>query len=151
MQALRAATEPHQPLILLATHRLLGELATEAQQFGAASSHLDQSLALADACGALYERALTPARGGRTARGDGHPRGGARTATQPGRLTQREIDVLRLLAAGYSNREIGDALSMSVRTAERHINNIYNKINARGRADATAFALRHDLADPTSP
>jgi DNA-binding NarL/FixJ family response regulator len=74
----------------------------------------------------------------------------ARSTTHPTGLTQREIEVLRLLAAGYSNREIGDALSMSVRTAERHLNNIYVKTNARGRADATAFALRHGLADPRS-
>src|SRR5262249_49677786 len=74
----------------------------------------------------------------------------ARSAVHPTGLTQREIEVLRLLAAGHSNREIGDILSMSVRTAERHINNIYVKINARGRAEATAFALRHGLAEPPS-
>ena len=74
----------------------------------------------------------------------------ARSATHPTGLTQREIEVLRLLATGHSNRAIGDALSMSVRTAERHLNNIYVKTNARGRADATAFALRHGLAEPPS-
>ncbi len=38
------------------------------------------------------------------------------------------------------------ALRVSVRTVERHITNLYAKINARGKADATAFAFRHDLA-----
>jgi DNA-binding CsgD family transcriptional regulator len=182
-QALQGATEPRQPLILLAAHRLLGELAIDAQRFDDASAHLDTSLALGEACGAPYERALTllaqaelrvatrakaealvlldTARAICTAlgampslaRADAlAARGAARTAAHPTGLTQREIEVLRLLASGSSNREIGGALSMSVRTAERHINNIYTKINARGRAEATAFALRHKLAEgiPTS-
>lgn len=63
----------------------------------------------------------------------------------PAGLTQREVDVLRLLAAGKSNREIADALSVSVRTAERHIANLYTKIDASGRAEAIAFAHRHAL------
>jgi len=53
------ATEPHQPLALLAAHRLLGELDADAGQFDSAAQHLDASLALADACQAPYERALT--------------------------------------------------------------------------------------------
>ena len=63
----------------------------------------------------------------------------------PAGLTQREVDVLRLLAAGQSNREIADALCVSVRTAERHIANLYIKIDAGGRAEAIAFAHRHGL------
>jgi len=61
-------------------------------------------------------------------------------------LTAREYDVLRLIAAGRSNKEIAGDLYLSVRTVERHITNLYSKIDARGRADATAWALRHDLA-----
>ena len=57
-------------------------------------------------------------------------------------LTQREVEVLRLIAAGSSNREIADRLVVSVRTVERHITNIYAKIGARGKADATAYVLR---------
>jgi predicted ATPase/DNA-binding CsgD family transcriptional regulator len=63
----------------------------------------------------------------------------------PAGLSQREAEVLRLIAAGRTNREIADALFLSVRTVERHITNLYAKIDARGRADATAFALRHGL------
>ncbi len=58
-QALAHATEPRQSLALLAAHRLLGELATDAGRYGDAATHLDVSLALADACAAPYERALT--------------------------------------------------------------------------------------------
>jgi DNA-binding NarL/FixJ family response regulator len=60
-------------------------------------------------------------------------------------LTAREREVLRLIAEGKSNREIADYLVLSVRTVERHIANAYAKIGARGRADATAYALRHHL------
>ena len=58
-QAADSATEPRQPLALLAAHRLLGALATDAKQYDAAVTHLDTALALADACAAPYERALT--------------------------------------------------------------------------------------------
>jgi non-specific serine/threonine protein kinase len=61
-------------------------------------------------------------------------------------LTRREVEVLRLLAAGRSNREVAEDLSLSVRTVERHITNLYGKIGARGRADATAYAIRRGLA-----
>jgi len=61
----------------------------------------------------------------------------------PDGLSAREVDVLRLIATGLNNQEIADTLSLSVRTVERHITNLYGKIEARGRADATAYALRH--------
>ena len=64
----------------------------------------------------------------------------------PDGLTQREVEVLRLIALGKSNREIAEELVLSIRTVERHITNIYAKINARGRAGATAYALSHGLA-----
>jgi len=58
-RALAHATEPRQPLALLAAHRLLGALDTDAGRFTDAEAHLHASLALADACAAPYERALT--------------------------------------------------------------------------------------------
>ena len=61
----------------------------------------------------------------------------------PDSLTAREVDVLRMIASGSSNREIADDLVLSVRTVERHVTNIYAKIAARGRADATAYAMHH--------
>ena len=63
-------------------------------------------------------------------------------------LTPREIEILRLIAAGKSNQEIAAVLVLSVRTVERHISNIYSKIGASGavaRATATAYALHHGL------
>jgi DNA-binding NarL/FixJ family response regulator len=60
-------------------------------------------------------------------------------------VTQRQIAVLRLVATGRSNREIAAALSVSERTVERHLENLYRKIDAHNRAEATAYAMRHGL------
>jgi DNA-binding CsgD family transcriptional regulator len=64
----------------------------------------------------------------------------------PDGLTPREAEVLALLAAGRTNQEIAGALVISPFTVARHITNLYTKIGARSRADATAYALRHGLA-----
>jgi DNA-binding CsgD family transcriptional regulator len=53
--------------------------------------------------------------------------------------------VLRLLAAGESNAQIARQLGLSIHTVERHVANLYRKIGARGRADATAYAVRRGL------
>jgi DNA-binding CsgD family transcriptional regulator len=74
-----------------------------------------------------------------------------RAPAYPDGLTEREVEVLRLIAAGRSNREIADELVLSVRTVERHITNLYGKIDARGKADATAYALGHGLAEHRVP
>lgn len=50
-----------------------------------------------------------------------------------------------MLASGESNGEIAQRLGITTNTIERHVANIYRKIDARGRADATAYALRHGL------
>ena len=65
-----------------------------------------------------------------------------RAETVPDALTPRERDVLRRLAAGDSNAEIGRHLGIAVHTVERHLANIYRKIGARGRTSAVAYALR---------
>ncbi|MBM2614420.1 alpha/beta fold hydrolase [Actinoplanes sp. LDG1-06] len=62
-----------------------------------------------------------------------------------GALTRREQDVLRRLAAGDSNLEIGDHLGIAVHTVERHLANIYRKLGVRGRTAAVAYALRGSI------
>jgi pimeloyl-ACP methyl ester carboxylesterase/DNA-binding CsgD family transcriptional regulator len=62
-------------------------------------------------------------------------------------LTPRERQVLRQVAGGATNKAIAAALGLAVPTVERHLVNLYTKIGARGRADAIAYALRHDLHD----
>ncbi|HET9662474.1 MAG TPA: LuxR C-terminal-related transcriptional regulator [Thermomicrobiales bacterium] len=60
-------------------------------------------------------------------------------------LTQRELEVLRLVAAGRSNREIADALFISVPTVKRHLSNLFGKLDVPSRAAATAYAKTHHL------
>jgi DNA-binding CsgD family transcriptional regulator len=64
----------------------------------------------------------------------------------PAGLSAREVEVLRLLAAGKSNREIADALFLSEHTVRVHDTHILTKTGTENRAAATAFALRHGLA-----
>jgi DNA-binding CsgD family transcriptional regulator len=63
----------------------------------------------------------------------------------PGGLTAREVEVLRLVAEGKTNREIAKALVLSDHTVRRHLQNIFNKIGVSSRAGATAFAFQRDL------
>jgi len=63
----------------------------------------------------------------------------------PDSLSRQEAEVLRLLATGLRNREIADLLVVSERTIERHVTNIYRKLDLRSRAEATAWALRSGL------
>jgi DNA-binding CsgD family transcriptional regulator len=67
------------------------------------------------------------------------------SAAHGGRLSAREQEVLRLLAGGYTSREIAAALVLSSHTVERHVANVYTKIGARRRADAVAYAFQHGL------
>ncbi len=67
-----------------------------------------------------------------------------RTAASHG-LTEREVQVLRFVAGGRTSKEIAAELVLSVRTIERHIENIYGKIGGRNRADATAYALTRGI------
>jgi DNA-binding CsgD family transcriptional regulator len=60
-------------------------------------------------------------------------------------LTSREQEVLALVAAGCSNQEIADRLVLSIRTVQRHVENIYAKTGAHGRAAASVFAATHGL------
>jgi DNA-binding NarL/FixJ family response regulator len=60
-------------------------------------------------------------------------------------LSPRELEVLRLVAGGKSNREIATELVISEHTVARHVQNIYAKLSLSSRAAATAFAFEHDL------
>jgi DNA-binding NarL/FixJ family response regulator len=55
--------------------------------------------------------------------------------------------VLRLVSSGMSNRDIGRRLTISPRTAEHHVQDIYTKIGAASRAGAALFAMEHGLLD----
>lgn len=124
-------------------------------------------LAAADAYQAMtqdrpYRAALEPARASETLLGEaregrldpecaravieaaGHRPSGTRELWPAG-LSDREVDVIRLLTRGMSNRAIADALVISPRTAEHHVQHIYAKIRVSTRAGAAMFAMEHGL------
>lgn len=68
-----------------------------------------------------------------------------RTPSYPDRLTRREVEVLRLVAAGKSNAEVGAALYISLNTVKRHIANIFGKTGTANRAEAATYAARQNL------
>ncbi|HKX66182.1 MAG TPA: HD domain-containing phosphohydrolase [Intrasporangium sp.] len=65
-----------------------------------------------------------------------------------GGLTDRQLEVLRLVTTGLSNRQIGARLGISTRTAEHHVQDVYERIGVRSRAAAALFAMEHGLARP---
>jgi HD-GYP domain-containing protein (c-di-GMP phosphodiesterase class II)/DNA-binding CsgD family transcriptional regulator len=104
----------------LAPARAADRLEAEAR-----AGHLD-----ADAAAAVIE-------------GAGLPRGVRRA--RPGDLTQRQVEVLRLVARGLSNAEIAERLFLSRRTVEHHVQDVYLKIGVSSRAGAAMFAMQHGL------
>lgn len=72
----------------------------------------------------------------------------ADTPPREGDLTAREAEVLRLVAAGRSNREIARALFVSEATVKTHINRIFTKTGSRDRAQAVTYAYTHGYAEP---
>ncbi len=63
----------------------------------------------------------------------------------PAGLSDREVEVLRLVARGYTNRQIADHLTISPHTAGHHVRHIYDKLGVSSRAAATLFAMEHGL------
>ena len=70
----------------------------------------------------------------------------ARKPAEAHGLTSRELEVLRLVAKGLTNRDIADQLVVSVRTVDSHVSNLFTKLGVTNRAAATAYAHQHDLA-----
>jgi DNA-binding NarL/FixJ family response regulator len=138
LQTLRAAHRRWQELDApydAARVRLL--LATTYQALGdgdAAALELDEAEAVFDRLGATLDRGRMPALRGRPVLPDG--------------LTQREAEVLALVAAGRTNREIAAALVLSQKTVARHLSNIFAKIDVTSRTQAAAYAYEHGLATP---
>jgi DNA-binding CsgD family transcriptional regulator len=74
----------------------------------------------------------------------GQPLKKARPA-RPAQLTERELDVLRLIARGHSIKQMAQQLTISPKTVDTHIQHIYEKVGVSTRAGATLFAIEHDL------
>jgi DNA-binding CsgD family transcriptional regulator len=67
-------------------------------------------------------------------------------SAEPHGLSARELEVLRLIAAGHTDREIAEALTISRRTATTHLTHILDKLGLDSRTAAAAHAVRHGLA-----
>jgi DNA-binding CsgD family transcriptional regulator len=116
---------------------LLGRNQQDDQQ--KAISLLEESLAISNELGMrpLMERVLRLRE-----RAESQP---ARAPAYPDGLTQREVEVLRLVAAGKTDRQIAEELFISVTTASTHVRNLLNKTNTANRTEAAAYAAQHDL------
>jgi DNA-binding CsgD family transcriptional regulator len=136
---LQAALEGWQALDVpyeVATVRtLLGQALRERGDEAAAAESFAEAARLFDHIGARLDA--------RAATGD------TRSALPAG-LTEREVEVLRLVAAGLTNNDIATQLYLSVKTVSRHLSNIFTKIGVTSRAGATAFAFEHGLVDSRS-
>ena len=82
-------------------------------------------------------------KGGRAAAG-GAP---IAPASLPDGLSPREVQILRLVASGLTNREIGATLFISEHTAAKHVSNILTKTGCSNRTDAASYAHRHALVE----
>jgi HD-GYP domain-containing protein (c-di-GMP phosphodiesterase class II) len=74
-----------------------------------------------------------------------------RPAEPPAPLSQREVEVLRLLARGLSNREMAEVLIISPKTVGHHVQHIYDKLGISTRVGATLFALQHGIVGDETP
>ena len=79
-------------------------------------------------------------------RGRRRPAAAPRPPAYPDDLSDREVEVLRLIAAGRSNQQIADALVISLNTVFRHVSHIFAKTGVANRSEAGAYAHRHGLA-----
>jgi DNA-binding NarL/FixJ family response regulator len=70
---------------------------------------------------------------------------------RPGRLSDREVEVLRLVAEGRSNPEIAEMLTISRKTVARHVSNIFTKLRVSSRTEAARFAFDHGLLPGRRP
>jgi two-component system response regulator NreC len=133
---------PQTQIVLLTMERDIG-LARHALDDGALgylfkdAAHLE----LVEAVHAAAEgrRYMTAAVAAGLSRGEVEP--------APRALSPRETDVLRLMALGHTNREIGEGLGLSVRTVETHRAHIQQKLGLSTRPELTRYALEHDLID----
>ncbi|MGH7895399.1 MAG: LuxR C-terminal-related transcriptional regulator, partial [Candidatus Binatia bacterium] len=60
-------------------------------------------------------------------------------------LTERELEIVRLVASGYKNKEVGTSLSISERTVKTHLTNIFQKLGVRDRVGLVMYALKHGI------
>ena len=137
VRALRAAlaiwTDLDAPYEIARTRALIADACRALGDTDTAALEQEAAMRMFDALGAAHDAARVAAPASSREGEDLHG------------LTPRQVEVLRLVAAGKSNRDIADALFVSEHTVARHLQNVYAKLNVTSRAQATAFAFEHDL------
>jgi DNA-binding NarL/FixJ family response regulator len=73
------------------------------------------------------------------------PEGGSSSGRDENGLTERELEIVRLVASGFKNKEVGQTLTISERTVKTHLTNIFQKLGVRDRVGLVMYALRHGL------
>jgi ATP/maltotriose-dependent transcriptional regulator MalT len=134
-RALEAWRTLEAPYEVARTRVLVGEACRLLDDMDACTLELEAALADFVRLGALPDAARVERLLGRERKGDGATHG----------LSSRELEVLRLVASGKSNREIAAALVISEHTVARHVQNIFAKLRVSSRTAATAFAFEHEL------
>jgi ATP/maltotriose-dependent transcriptional regulator MalT len=131
-EALKHWQELDIPYEVATARLLLGQACRECGDEDAATRSLKAAASIFDRLGAtLDSRSAQEAAAG--------------ASSLPAGLTEREVEVLRLVAAGNTNRQVAEQLFLSERTVARHVSNIFTKIGASSRTAATAFAIEHNL------
>jgi DNA-binding CsgD family transcriptional regulator len=129
--------------VLAATEIYLGLTADRADRPAFSDEEAAAELRRLDSEGILEPRAT---RAVLVAAGHGEPSTRSRKRLQnPGGLSSREVEVLRLAARGLTTRQIADHLVISAKTADHHIQHIYNKIDVSTRAAAALWAMQHEI------
>jgi HD-GYP domain-containing protein (c-di-GMP phosphodiesterase class II)/DNA-binding CsgD family transcriptional regulator len=129
--------------VLAATEVYVGLTAERADRPPFAPADAASELRRLESAGALEPRAV---RAVLVAAGHGEPRGPVgRRQVNPGGLTRREVDVLRLAARGLTTPQIAERLYIAPKTADHHIQHIYGKIGVSTRAAAALWAMEHSV------
>jgi DNA-binding CsgD family transcriptional regulator len=137
--ALELATTCEAPFERALTLLALAELHTTMGNIDEAATLLDESRQICIPLGVAPTLARVEALAA-------HLTAGPPEEQYPAGLTQREVEVLRLLPRGLSNAEIAEELFVSPRTVQTHLTNLYGKLGVGGRAEAVAYAMAHGLA-----
>lgn len=149
------AERGHSPAVLVLTTFDDDELALEALRAGA-QGYLLKDVTFEQLIGAIHTLAdggtlLQPTLTDRLLRAMSHRSTHVDGFEQPQPLTDRELDVLRLVAAGYSNQEIAGALHLAAGTVKNHVSNVLLKLGVRDRTRAALRALDLGLLDSAHP
>jgi DNA-binding NarL/FixJ family response regulator len=126
------------PYIAARVRVLLARACRELGDLDGAALELDAARAIFVRLGAAPDLAALD-------RGEAGPRMPAAKPSAAHNLSPRELEVLRLVAAGKTNKQIGRELGVSEKTVDRHVSNIFGKLDVGSRAAATAFAYEHGL------